>query len=609
MAQLALDKSNDWWVEYFGKIDTSTTRTITRSLRQDALYESFIRDMKLIHGDLSVPELMYIMVSGTAKPCSRGNTRKFSGYTVGYISCTSGTKCACVREEMGQLISQNKLAYDPAKKAAIRAKREQTVAQRYGVTNVFESNEVKEKSKQTLIQRYGVENPQQHKGIREKTSQTNQQRHGVDNPAQAEIIKDKIKETNLNRYGTSCVLSSETIRNKIVNTNLERYGVDNPLKNEQIKNRMQMTCLDRYGVTNPSKHIEVIDKIKETQRISSYNRVINRTNPTLDARFELDQFGSAADHYDWTCKTCGYEFQAYSGNGLIPKCKRCAPSSKPQAEIQDFIESLGFTITINDRSQIGPKEIDIYIPSMAFGIEYCGLYWHGEKSGNKNRSYHLEKLELASNAGIRLITVFGDEWAHKRNIVESRIRSQLRVDPPEAPLYARKLQLQRMDPTVSNEFVQKYHIQGACNARYHYGLYLGDIPISVMTFSKARFGNNHYELIRYCTSKVVIGGAQRLLTEFIRQVNPDEIISYADRRWSIGSLYEQLGFKRSGISKPGYWYFNQNQNNVRMHRLNFTKQKLLKENHDSNLTEWEIMQSLGYDRIWDCGQLVYKWNK
>jgi hypothetical protein len=43
------------------------------------------------------------------------------------------------------------------------------------------------------------------------------------------------------------------------------------------------------------------------------------------------------------------------------------------------------------------------------------------------------------------------------------------------------------------------------------------------------------------------------------------------------------------------------------HRSNFTKIKLVKDGHSNKLTEWEIMQSIGYDRIWDCGNAKWKW--
>ena len=77
-----------------------------------------------------------------------------------------------------------------------------------------------------------------------------------------------------------------------------------------------------------------------------------------------------------------------------------------------------------------------------------------------------------------------------------------------------------------------------------------------MTFGKPRFTKGaNWELIRYCTigSFSVVGGASKLLSYF-RKHNSGSIITYADRRWSIGNLYEKLGFTFIGNSEPNYYY-------------------------------------------------------
>ncbi|MBR4315953.1 MAG: hypothetical protein IKP65_03150, partial [Alphaproteobacteria bacterium] len=61
--------------------------------------------------------------------------------------------------------------------------------------------------------------------------------------------------------------------------------------------------------------------------------------------------------------------------------------------------------------------------------------------------------------------------------------------------------------------------------------------------------NYDYELIRFA-SKIgyqVIGGASKLLSYFRKQYK-GSIISYADRRYSNGKLYEAIGFKLIGKS-------------------------------------------------------------
>ncbi|MBR4316253.1 MAG: hypothetical protein IKP65_04695 [Alphaproteobacteria bacterium] len=94
-------------------------------------------------------------------------------------------------------------------------------------------------------------------------------------------------------------------------------------------------------------------------------------------------------------------------------------------------------------------------------------------------------------------------------------------------------------------------MQGKDNSSIKLGLFHENELVSVMTFGKPRFNKNYqYELIRFA-SKLgyqIIGGASKLLTCFINQYHPESIISYADRRYSNGELYEAIGFELIGKS-------------------------------------------------------------
>ena len=80
-------------------------------------------------------------------------------------------------------------------------------------------------------------------------------------------------------------------------------------------------------------------------------------------------------------------------------------------------------------------------------------------------------------------------------------------------------------------------------------------------------------------------------------------MSFADRRMSNGDLYLKSGWQLTGVSNPCYWYFK---NKQMYHRSNFMKHKLKKyPEFDQNLTEWEMMIKMGYDRVWDCGNLKF----
>ena len=163
-----------------------------------------------------------------------------------------------------------------------------------------------------------------------------------------------------------------------------------------------------------------------------------------------------------------------------------------------------------------------------------------------------------------------------------------------------------INKSVSNDFLEKYHIQGTCNASVKLGLFYKNRLCAVMTFGKSRFNKNYdWELIRYCTLSNfnVIGGAGKLLSYF-RKKYIGSIISYADRRWSDGNLYRRLNFKELVPSPPSYWYFL---GKKRYSRTLFQKHLLSSKLKifDENKTEKENMKKNGYLTIYDCGNFVF----
>ena len=95
-----------------------------------------------------------------------------------------------------------------------------------------------------------------------------------------------------------------------------------------------------------------------------------------------------------------------------------------------------------------------------------------------------------------------------------------------------------------------------------------------------------------------------MLKHFERTYNPKSIISYADRRWSKGNLYSKIGFKQVSTSKPNYWYIVDGQLES---RVKYQKHKLknILEHFDESKSEVQNTKDNGYNRIFDCGNLVY----
>jgi len=123
-----------------------------------------------------------------------------------------------------------------------------------------------------------------------------------------------------------------------------------------------------------------------------------------------------------------------------------------------------------------------------------------------------------------------------------------------------------------------------------------------------------FELTRFAIKQDyrVNGLASKFLKRFIDDYSPEKIISFADRKWTpdgTNNLYTRIGFKLSGIIKPGYTYYNSKVDRYkRFHKFGFGKTSLKRKfpNLDFTKTEKELTTELGYDRIWDCGLFKYE---
>ena len=291
-------------------------------------------------------------------------------------------------------------------------------------------------------------------------------------------------------------------------------------------------------------------------------------------------------------------------------CPYCSHNiSNQEHEIVEFIRGLGIEVQTNQRNILGDnKEIDIFIPSHNIAIEFDGLYWHN--SSMKENNYHINKTNECEKKGIRLIHIFEDEWMNKKDIVKSRIKNILGKTPNK--IYGRNCMISEISYKEAKDFLETNHIQGYSVSSIRYGLYHKNELVAVMTFCGLRKNlgkknlENAYELLRFCNrlDTVVIGGADKLLSHFIKDYKPNEIISYADRRWSQGNLYEKLNFSLYNVSPPNYFYVIGRQ---RFNRFNFRKDRLVKDGYDLIKTEKQIMEERGIPRIYDCGCLCYKW--
>jgi hypothetical protein len=227
---------------------------------------------------------------------------------------------------------------------------------------------------------------------------------------------------------------------------------------------------------------------------------------------------------------------------------------------------------------------------------------------NPIKHHLLHKQQFAYKCGITLYHIFEDEWETRPEIVKSRIKTIL--GEQELKLNARKCTVRIITNDEKRVFLSANHLQGDDIAGIRYGLFHEEELVGCATFKppsmikggKPTMGSFELSRLAFKINHVVRGGAGKLLKTFIREQQPLEIITYADRRWSLGGVYKNLGFTYHHASPPSYWYVKTG-TLQRLHRSKFMKHRLTCT--DDKLTEAQLMQKLGYFRIWDCGTFKY----
>jgi len=312
----------------------------------------------------------------------------------------------------------------------------------------------------------------------------------------------------------------------------------------------------------------------------------------------------------------------YLLNGYNP-CPQCNHmKSSAEESIAAYLERFT-TVVRRDRTLIGPKEIDIYLPEQNLAVEYCGMYWHSHadrEDERKNKRRHAEKRRLCEEKGVRLITLYETEWLERPETVKRMLRNA--VGHSRGKLMARKCQMAKPTSQEARAFYEKYHPQGGSGYGDHYGLYYKGKLVACMRFT---FGGNdrghgakerQWTLSRYATRLPVAGAASRLFKAFVKEQQPPEVKSFSDNRWFGGGMYAQLGFVLEDAVPSDYQVWSPKLGlRPKPHYQRRLLQKRLEEHgvderfdpaQDSR-TEAEMTYFMGARRIYDCGKKRWLW--
>jgi len=389
-----------------------------------------------------------------------------------------------------------------------------------------------------------------------------------------------------------------------ISKNVSKTKEHTPSEKKQLANtKRKETMIQKYGVEFNSQRNDMKD-IWKRPKISPVIHEKLSNQAWLDNEYNIKKRSLSEIAYE-----LGIDYTTVSSY-----CKKFNFTIRPssmrsveECEIVSFINDLGFTTDISNRTLISPKELDILIPRANLSIELNGLWWHSyhpELGIPEDRYRHLNKTISVNNAGYSLMHITDFDWHTKKPIIKSMIKSRLGIN---SRIHGRKCVIREIDKETEKDFLNTYHIQGFISSYIAFGLFLADDLIMMMSIGKSRYNSAYdYEILRMCTKSdiTVIGGVSKLVSYLKGKLPNSVIVSYCDFSKGNGQGYLAAGFTKEGISQPGYCWTN---GDIIISRYKTQKHNLSSflPSFDASLSESKNMFNAKYRRYWDCGNIIF----
>lgn len=199
-----------------------------------------------------------------------------------------------------------------------------------------------------------------------------------------------------------------------------------------------------------------------------------------------------------------------------------------------------------------PKQTKCERNDHRLGLSYlqhhCNIQFFKQKPEANSQVNYFFPIDLLVTKQTKLIAMIQSKLHYTRTV------------------YARNCTIRRIETSLASEFLNAYHLMNYAKSAFHYGLFDSGELVAVATFSKGRKMNRlnedqrSFELVRFCCKDgiSVSGGLSKLLTFFIEEKHPGDIMTYIDKQFSIGRSYITCGFKKHGETPAQKFIVNKN---------------------------------------------------
>jgi len=627
-------------------VETAGPKNYARAVTRNAvLYQEITRRTADLPEQVGVPSRIYTVLNpGNPVICERGKIRRWINITEGFGYCGRGKVCECFMQEIGHKVRLTRQTHTPEDKAEANRRREITVLKKYGTRNVSAAKSVNDKRTATMLARHGRTSMLSDIEAREGGMIA---RYGKANPGQVAEIRARTEETNLQRYGYAVASKANSVREKLsslrVSRNDDMYGSLEQRRENFIRDAQEIHSAYGYDSVEYKGMVDKVKILCGSHGIFEqlpYAHLAGQGCP----RCAVEKRGHTRESYltmvsDIHKQRYDYTDTQYGGifgtiTVLCPEhsyftvnahyhqqgqgCPECSSNkSRAEDEIVEFIVGLIGEDRVKRHQKIfdDRRDVDILIPDLKIAIEHHGLYWH---SNAPKKAYpqqdkhwmnkHLDKHLACEAKGFRLISIFEDEWINQKSIVKSTLRHFLGKSP--RGIFARKARIEQIDWNRAKPFLQEHHLLGAGRpGNIQIGALDGDQLIACMTFGSPSDERGKTELIemkRFVTDgRNHPGLGSRMFRWAVREYQFNQVVAFVDRRWFTGEFKSISGFVMDGATVPAMFWTNFRQ---RYHRRSFNKQELQEQLGEMNQTKSEMMRTLGYHKIWDCGKHRLMWS-
>lgn len=268
------------------------------------------------------------------------------------------------------------------------------------------------------------------------------------NEGYCNICNTKTKFINIRLgYQTHCSLScahldSNTIC-KYKETMKKRYGVEHMFQDKNVQQKIKLIQKDTKHKEKIKQQLSTKYKVKYVFQIEDVKQKIKSSLFEKYNKFEhannciaATKINKIYNNYEWRRALNKSLLKLYCGRKLfiLNNCLSIIEQyvknynninnkiSKKEQYIVNCIKNFyKGTIKQNDRTQIKPYELDIFLPELKLAIEFNGIFFHSNNLKN-NINYHINKSFLCYNKQIRLIHIYEFEDIHTQlNILKDLI--------------------------------------------------------------------------------------------------------------------------------------------------------------------------------------------